>query len=630
MIEKPNLLGGHAMMRTVLSFLLAALIWPTLGQAQLRMPEPPLDVSVTFAKLSDASGETQASDGILAAVSITPEQGWYTYSNQPGSLGQPTVLTASFAESPAPLEVRYPPGVRKPDPFSPEEMVNLYPGAVTLFVLLPRKASLPVDLRLNLSMLLCSEKSCMPVNLERTAVLRSAEGLPAAEGQSWWPEYTISAATAQPEQKTPVQAVEPRTAKKTPEKEWNLSPRYYQSDLEVSGIWKAMVLAVLAGFLLNFMPCVLPVVSLKISSLVSGFSRGARNDETARRKAFIEHNLFFALGILAYFLALSLVLSLLGLAWGELFQNPKLIMILSAAVFALSLSLFDVYTLPIINLRSGITDSGNPRASAFSTGILATLLATPCSGPFLGGVLAWALVQPSLVVAIVFFSIGFGMALPYLLMSIWPGFVRFFPKPGAWTVKLERIVGFFLLATCIYLINILPQDYLLSALVLLWVTAVCFWIWGAWTDLNQSTRKRWTIRAAALALMFSAAAWAVQPPETSVHWQDFSAENFHGRLGEERLLVDFTADWCVSCKFLEQTTLTDKNLANWKRKYGLTYIRVDLTEQNPQGMSLLRELGSQSIPVVAVFPQGNEANRPLVLRDLFTSSDMEKVLDRLF
>lgn len=619
------------MMRTVLLLLLTVLVWPTLPvQAQLQMPEPPLDISVIFARLSDDESNAESTGAALAAVTITPEKGWYTYSNQPGSLGQPTVLTASLAGSSEPLEVRYPPGVRKPDPFSPEEMVNLYPGEVTLFVLLPPDVSPPADLRLHLSLLLCSEKSCMPVNLERTATLRHTDELPAAEEQSWWPDYQLAASETRPSQTIPAQAAETERAKSAPEEEWNLDPRYHQSDLEVGSIWKAIVLAVLAGFLLNFMPCVLPVVSLKISSLVSGCAHGARSGEKAQCRSFTEHNLFFALGILTYFLVLSLVLSLLGLAWGEIFQNPKLIMILTAAVFALALSLFDVYTLPIVNLRAGAIGSGNPRVSAFSTGILATLLATPCSGPFLGGVLAWALVQPSMVVTIVFISIGVGMALPYLLMSAWPGFVRFFPRPGAWTVKLERIVGFFLLATCIYLINILPQEYLLSALVLLWVTGVGFWIWGAWTDLNQSGRTRWTIRSAALALVVAAAAWAVQPPEVSIHWQEFSAEEFRGKLGQERLLVDFTADWCVSCKFLEQTTLTDKNLAGWQKKYGLNYIRVDLTEQNPQGMALLRALGSQSIPVVAVFPQGGEANRPLVLRDLFTSADMEEALDRLF
>lgn len=618
-------------MRTVLALLLVILIWPTqMVQAQLKMPEPPLGISVTFAQLPDNKGDAESVGGMLAAVTITPEQGWYTYSNQPGSLGQPTVLTAFLAGSPDSLEVRYPAGVRKPDPFSPEEMVNLYPGEVTLFVLLPPDVTPPADLRLHLSLLLCSDKSCMPVNLERTATLRHTDELPTAAEQPWWWDYQLAAAGTRPSPKPQAQSAAIEKVKPTPEEEWDLNPRYHQSDLEVGSIWKAIAFGILAGFLLNFMPCVLPVVSLKISSLVSGYVHGARISEKAQYQAVIEHNLFFALGILAYFLTLSLALSLLGLAWGEFFQNPKLIMILTAVVFSLALSMFDVYTLPIINLRAGGTGSGNPRASAFSTGVLATLLATPCSGPFLGGVLAWALVQPSLVVTIVFISIGVGMALPYLLMAAWPGFVRVFPKPGAWTVKLERIVGFFLLATCIYLINILPQEYLLSALVLLWVAGVGFWIWGAWTDLNQSGRKRWTIRSAALILVIAAAVWAVQPPEVSIHWQEFSAEEFRNKLGQERLLVDFTADWCVSCKYLEQTTLTDKNLADWRKKYGLNYIRVDLTEQNPQGMALLRALGSQSIPVVAVFPQGSEADRPLVLRDLFTAANMEEALDGLF
>lgn len=606
--------------------LLALLCWFPLPTDAQTAGTPPLDISLEFARLPAGATDTDAD--IVVAVAVTPEQGWYAYANQPGSLGQPTVLDALLAGEGQALAVRYPPGIRKPDPFTPEEVVNLYLGQFRLFVLLPPDAAPSAELSLRLSLLLCSDKSCMPVVLDRTATIPEAGGLPSASDLPWWSEFQ-SAAGGATEAAEPPQA-EVASEATAPASEWSFDPRYYEANLEVTGLWKAVLLALVAGFVLNFMPCVLPVVSLKISSLVSSHARGQAEDVPARRKAFTEHNLYFAMGILAYFLALSLVLSFLELAWGELFQNPTLIMILAAVVFALSLSLFDVYTLPIINLRGSVAESGSPRTSAFMTGILATLLATPCSGPFLGGVLAWALLQPTLVVAMVFMSIGAGMALPYLLMSAWPGLVRFFPKPGAWTVKLERIVGFFLLATCIYLLNILPETLILSALVLLWVTGVGFWIWGAWTNLNQSTRKRWTIRSAALALIVAAAAWAVQPPARSVHWREFSSQEFQGLLGEERILVDFTADWCVSCKFLEQTTLTEKNLAKWQKEHGLVYVRVDLTGQNPEGMALLRALGSQSIPVVAVFPKGQGANRPLVLRDLFTSSTLNNALDRLF
>lgn len=612
-------------------FLLALLIWPALpAQAQSPMPEPPLglpmDLSVEFARLPAGHQES----GLLAAVTILPEPGWYTYANDPGSLGQPTVLSAHLDGLSRPLPVRYPPGVRKPDPFMPQEMVNMYPGRATLFVLLPEETVTPAELRLHLSLLLCSDKSCMPVAMERTAILSSSTGLSLADAQPWWSEFQAAKAGRQPVEIRPDQAaeqVETLPDSSAPGSQWSFEPRFYQGELEVTGIWKAVLLALLAGFVLNFMPCVLPVVSLKISGILAGHANETRD---GRRKAFREHNFFFAAGIIVYFLALSLVLSVLGLAWGELFQNPALIMILMAVVFALSLSLFDVYTLPLINLRSVKSDAHNPRASAFMTGMLATMLATPCSGPFLGGVLAWALLQPSVVVAVVFMAIGLGMALPYLLMSARPGLVRFFPKPGAWTVHLERIVGFFLLATCIYLINILPQEYLLSALVLLWVTGISFWAWGAWTNLNQSALKRWAIRGAALTLVAVATVWAVQQPERSVHWQEFSSDEFRNLLGKKRILVDFTADWCVSCKFLEQTTLTSGNLAEWQRRYSLIYVRVDLTEQNPDGMALLRSLGSQSIPTVAVFPQGAKAHEPLVLRDLFGSGTMDKALKRMF
>ena len=299
-------------------------------------------------------------------------------------------------------------------------------------------------------------------------------------------------------------------------------------------------------------------------------------------------------------------------------------------VFALGLSLFGVYSLPVIDLKGGPDTSHNPKASAFFTGVLATLLATPCSGPFLGGVLAWALLQPPQVVAAVFSCIGLGMALPYLLMALRPSLVRFFPRPGAWTLYLEKLVAFFLLGTCIYLLQILPPSYMFQALILLWVTALGLWVWGKLTNLSQTAIKRWSIRSAAMALILACAAWAVQPPQPEPHWQEFSAVEFQQMLGRERMLVDFTADWCVSCKYLEKTTLVAANLDDWRDDYGLIFVRVDLTGDNPDGMALLSALGSKSIPLVAVFPAGEGANAPLVLRDLFRTATMDAALENLF
>jgi thiol:disulfide interchange protein DsbD len=248
-----------------------------------------------------------------------------------------------------------------------------------------------------------------------------------------------------------------------------LSPRSFTPGLEVAGLLKASILAFLAGFILNFMPCVLPVVSLKLSSLLAVCGHG---EAVSRHRMLREHNLFFALGILAYFLALSLLLWFAGLAWGQIFQSTALTLALTVVLFALTMSLFGVFHLPVIDLKVPEKATGNSRNGAFVTGVLATLLATPCSGPFLGGVLAWTLLQPLFTVMAVFTCLGLGMALPYLMLAVWPRLVRFMPRPGDWMVSLEQGMGFLLAGSCIYFLTILPQEKLVAALFALWTTGL--------------------------------------------------------------------------------------------------------------------------------------------------------------
>jgi thiol:disulfide interchange protein DsbD len=405
--------------------------------------------------------------------------------------------------------------------------------------------------------------------------------------------------------------------------EWaHLKPRYLQPGLEVGGLLKAIVLGMLAGLVLNFMPCVLPVISLKLSALMAG---AAQDSEARRKRAFREHNLFFALGILLYFLALSVILGATGLAWGQLFQRPGLVLGMAALVFALSLSMFGVFNLPVVDLKIGGAHT-HPRRQALFTGVVATLLATPCSGPFLGGVLGWTLLQPGWVIAVVLAAIGLGMALPYLIMALAPGLGRRFPKPGPWTGHLEHAVGFLLMATCVYLLSILPVSRIMPALVLLWCTGASAWLWGS-AGPGFDSRKAVVLKLCSGAMLALGLFLALRPAAPPAPLDDFDAAALRESLGKQAVVVDFTADWCPSCKALEQTVLTPARLEDMKKRYGLTLMRADLTEPNPRAEALLHALGSQSIPALAIFPK-DAPDRPLVLRDLFTAAQLTEALEQ--
>ncbi|WP_461211386.1 protein-disulfide reductase DsbD family protein [Desulfocurvus sp. DL9XJH121] len=552
--------------------------------------------------------------GLLAVLWLDPGPGRHAYANPSGQAGMPMVLSVAL-DGGAPLPVVYPEGKAVPDAFDPALTVRIYEGPTPIFV---RLGAPPEDARAlsgTLSMGVCSEANCLPVREELSLPLTGVDraALPDARDYFWYRFHLgADAKAAAPGVAAPPAGVQ----------DLDLAPRYFRPELEVTSLWPALGLALLAGFILNFMPCVLPVVSLKLSALLAG---AAEEDKEERKRAFREHNLFFSAGVLAYFLFLGGLLSALGLAWGELFQSPGLILGLAAVVFALALALFGVWNLPVIDLKAG-SQSGSPRLQALFTGVLATLLATPCSGPFLGGVLGWVLLQPPPVILAVFLAIGLGMAAPFLIMCARPGLVRLFPRPGAWMGYLEAGVGFFLLGTVLYLLSILPRTMLLPALTLLLAVAFASWIWGKWAHLSLPAPRRLGLRLIALALVALAAVALFGRAPTPDPWQRFDAPALRAALGQGPVVVDFTADWCPNCKLLEHTALSPDNLAGWRARFGLTLVQVDLTREHPEGLALLRALGSQSIPVVAVFPPGDGWRSPLVLRDLFTAAQMEQAL----
>lgn len=614
---------------------------------------------------SETANSTRSdTNDILVAVWITPKPGYHFYANTPGDTGRPTTLTPMSA--PQGTVVLYPKGKADKDVFDTAASVFIHETATPFFIRFPGLYA-PERTEVQVDLLLCSDTNCWPVT-QTIPVALGGPRLP-AEQESWWPTlalHTAVPATQPTDEKAPAadsaadlarelgvqlpgtstsQSLTPapsrsgatslslpdagarfRPAFLTADGAYAFTPTYYIQSLEVSSLGTAIIFGLIAGLILNFMPCVLPVISLKLSSLISATTIA---DEQERIAGFRQHNLWFAMGILVWFVALAVMLTLAGKAWGQLFQDARLVTALLLIVFALGLSVFDVFELPMLNLRTGSTAQHGPW-SAFTTGLLATLLATPCSGPFLGGVLGWAFLQPPLVLGLILCAVGIGMALPYLCLAARPGLVRLFPKPGNWTLLLQRVVGFFLMGTAAYLLTTLPEADLPRVLAWLWLTALAAWLWGRFSGLTAPRRQRWAVRITCLVLVLLPLLHTKTPPAAEARWQDFSRQQFLAHLGTRNMLVDFTADWCPNCKVLEHTVLTEANRKRWAEEHGLLYIRVDMTRSNDDAQALLEAMGSKSIPVVALFPTGKQAASPTVLRDLFTTDVAESALQSTF
>ena len=408
------------------------------------------------------------------------------------------------------------------------------------------------------------------------------------------------------------------------DKTYTFSPRPLNNALEVSALYKALLFGILAGFILNFMPCVLPVIALKVSAFLS-----SNQDDEARSKAFREHNIFFASGIITWFMALGLLLGLAGLSWGQLFQSPLIVLTLLVFIFSMGLSLFGIFHLPILDLRINSSNphiKQNEKLQAFTAGLMATLLATPCSGPLLGAVLGYSLTQSIPILLIIFFSMGFGMAMPYLFFAINPRLIRFMPKAGNWMNTMEQILGFFLMATSVYLLSILPTDWHIKSLIILLLVASSAYAWGKWGSFHSSGIKKIFISLACITLILLPSSYILKDKEENVLWENFTYESFDTLLGKETLLLKFTADWCPTCKILEQTVFTKKNMQDIAEDYAIRFIYVDLTQFDEEKQALLKSLDSVSIPLLAVFPKGDLSKQPVIIRDLYTLTQLKEAI----
>jgi thiol:disulfide interchange protein len=300
-------------------------------------------------------------------------------------------------------------------------------------------------------------------------------------------------------------------------------------------------LAFLAGFILNFMPCVLPVIGLKIMSFVH------QAGENPRRVFML--NVVFVIGMLAVFMVFAALAVLFGVGWGEAYTSIVFKVVMIAIVFGFALSFFGIWEIPMPGIVN--SETANELAAKdgyvgqFFKGILTTLLATPCSGPLLIPAVVWAIAQPPVMTFTVFLFLGLGMAVPYLVIGAFPKLASFLPKPGAWMITFKQIMGFVLLATTVFLINGVSAKFNTSVLTMLLFVGFGTW-WIGQTALTEPFSKQFKAWGAGLALIFAGSYFAffILLPQYELEYQKFSRLAVDKHLKEgHTVLVDFTADW---------------------------------------------------------------------------------------
>ncbi len=407
------------------------------------------------------------------------------------------------------------------------------------------------------------------------------------------------------------------------------------------GILTFLLFGFLGGFILNLMPCVLPVISLKIFGFVQQAGQ-------SRQKIF-RSGIAFTLGIFAWFIALAVLLIALkgagrDVTWGGFqFTNPYFVLTLSVVVLVFALNLFGVFevSLPQSVTRNLLsTSERKDLLGSFFQGVFATVLATPCTAPFLGTALGFAFTQSAAIILAMFVAIAAGMSAPYLLLSAQPAWLRFLPRPGPWMVHVKQFMGFLLLATLLFLLYVLGAQRGLEGAIwascFLLVISVACWMKGAFVVPTAPAVKRIVVLALMLLLVivsgvyfigdkFQSAKIASVDSQIQGDWQRFTPERLQTELEQGRtVFVDFTAAWCLTCKFNEASVLEAQDVREAFQRHGIVKMKADWTNGDPVITKLLQQFGRPGVPLYVLYPAKNE--EPIVFPEVLTKS---MVLDKL-
>ena len=545
-------------------------------------PLPP--VQITLIKGEDHPSHTQA--GVFLEI---PEK-WHVYAPTPPGeegAGFPPSLKWEESENVKHLEILWPPSHKTKVQGQPS---HVYEGRTLIpLSLTPLDKNKPIILKVKVSLLACSDV-CMPLDLPLSLVIQPGDPV------------------------NPLFQKQPSTSSEMP-------------------LFTLLMIALLGGLILNFMPCVLPVLSLKVMSLIK---QSKKNHRPQAKMGFF----LTGLGIITSFLLLACLTILLkesgeAFGWGIHFQNPHFLLFVFLVLVAFTASLWGVFE---IDLPSGlgnffVSHEGKGKVKDFLSGVFATLLATPCSAPFVGTALSFALARNPSDIFLVFLFLGLGFASPYFLVASLPPRFIILPKPGAWMVWTQKILGIFLALTALWIGWVLSFHlslWTLSASILLALIALSlFWV---------KHHKRPSLQVWRLALPLFAIAWGLSwvphttptaPKEIvrSQLWQSFNAGKISELVKEGKVVfVDVTAEWCVTCAVNKKLVLTSTEIENRLTAPSVVAMRADWTKRDGDITQFLQKYGRYGIPFNIVFGPGAPEGIPLP--EILTSGVVEEALKK--
>lgn len=603
-----------------ISCLFGALALAGSLQAQIARPE-----KADFVLTSDRTAYEAGAPAQVAAL-VTIEQGWHVNSNKPTfDYLIPTELTLELPQGWPLAEVRYPQHEMQKFAFADEKLA-VYDGDVVILARFEvpdsaKRGAVPIVARLRYQA--CNDSQCLPpVTTEAKLELQVGPG-----GEPRHEDLFSEAAAAGTAGKGKEEGGAGPVAGAGADEDGSAAAGAGGTSLAAM-----LLLAVLGGLILNAMPCVLPVLSLKVFGLVRSAGHG--------RREVVSGALATSAGILVSFLVLALAAIAARAAgaavgWGVQFQRPGFVALLAVIVVLFSLNLWGLFEIPLPQrlARLGGTGPREGMAGHFFSGLFATLMATPCSAPFLGTAVGFALAQEAPVILGIFAAVGIGMALPYLLIAAAPGIARVFPRPGAWMETVRGVMGFLLAAAAVWLFYVLaaqvsPEQV---AAIQLGLLALGLFTWLQHRVASGKGLRRVAAggMVAAVAITLVAASSRGEAAGTRiaeqsnakliqwVAWDRAEAESLSSQ--GQMVFVDVTADWCFTCKVNERLVLETPEVAGAFEEHGVIPMKADWTNRNDEIAKFLAEHGRYGIPFYLLYRPGTQ---PHVFSELLTKESL--------
>ena len=418
------------------------------------------------------------------------------------------------------------------------------------------------------------------------------------------------------------------------------------SGLALGSIILNLLFAFVGGLILNIMPCVLPVLSIKILHMV--------NSAHDNRQEILKGSLAYTAGVLISFFIMGSVVAILKIAgqsvgWGFQFQNIGFNIFLLTIIWVFGLSMFDVFIIQLPGAQAAAKASGKQgHLGSLLTGVFAVLLATPCTAPMLGAALGWAFAQPPAMIIFSFLVIGLGLASPFLVIGFFPIFSKFIPKPGAWMNTFKQVMAFLLMATVVYLLRViyfLVDDKVIQVIWFLLIVAFAAWIIGKYTSPARSKRVKFIAIFVALTLsilsglhflkfeemeqntLMVSSNSIMQPDPHHPDWYVFNPELLDQFRSENLpVFIDFAAEWCLTCKTNETTVLFTDDIKRAFTEKRVQKLRGDYTRKNPLIHEWLTKFNRAGVPLYVFYLPGEE---PIVLPEVITKDMIYSQLEKI-